>query len=341
MSTISEILQFTVSTQSGAKSRTCYDTYLGTFLDEIKTGAYKIQIEKIREYDKKGDEENKKRHKKSLTCITFCASFDHVRRKSALKKYNSLMVLDIDHLSSDEFIRIWNVLQSDPFVFSFWTSPSYGIKGLISMNFSIPINTSNYSVISKYHSYAFTIISEYFKEKYNIDLDSSGSDTTRLCFTSYDPNLVIKESFAIYEIQELPYLNDEIKKSSSRSYNNVLKYIPKSQTYYNSDTFQNTQSKNSQRNRRRIKSIIKFLYKNNQSITTTYNMWLEVAFAIANSFTYDIGKIYFHSISQIDSNYKQDECNKILEDAYKYSSGEITFATILYYAKEVGYKINS
>ena len=64
-----------------------------------------------------------------------------------------------------------------------------------------------------------------------------------------------------------------------------------------------------------------------------------MAFAIANSFTHDIGEGYFLKFSQQDKDkYNEFECKNLLIDCYVTTNSEINFNTIFYYAQELGYK---
>lgn len=69
--------------------------------------------------------------------------------------------------------------QNDCYVFASWESPSKnGLKGLVLLDFDFPLNNN----IDLAHKSAFFKLYNYFKENYNVEIDVSGSDITRLCF---------------------------------------------------------------------------------------------------------------------------------------------------------------
>ena len=70
---------------------------------------------------------------------------------------------------------------------------------MVLLQFNFELNATN---IDLGHKNAFQKLAKYFKESYDIEIDVSGSDTTRLCFFSYDPDIVIKENIASFEISE-------------------------------------------------------------------------------------------------------------------------------------------
>jgi len=257
---LSEILNKKVSFQETAWAPISNEITVIDVLNEIKTGKYLNQINTLREILQNGDQELYSIRKTQLPCITFCASFINKRTKDSLKTYNYIVVLDIDKLTEKEIIKVKNILTDDKFVFSFWESPSKkGIKGLVSLKYDVELSNET---INDYHKYAFQQLREYFSRTHQIELDESGSDTTRLCFVSYDADLMIKSNtiqFQIEEMKEVPRNSQEIIRKTQHingfGRRNIL-YNPK--------------GRNDPRNRKCIQSIIKFLEKRNLSITNSY-----------------------------------------------------------------------
>ena len=48
------------------------------------------------------------------------------------------------------------------------------------------------------HRDHFRSLQSYFSKQYGLEIDSSGSNPSRACFESYDPDIVIKENFTLY-----------------------------------------------------------------------------------------------------------------------------------------------
>jgi len=203
-------------------------------------------------------------------------------------------------------------------------------KGLVAIKYNI--ENKEYDIDFR-HKYAFEQLVEYFKSKYNISLDESGSDTTRLCFLSHDPGLVLKKSFELFEIDEIENGKSQNTKNRASLRNRNLKPISQK------DLLLNPKKKNDPRDRNIIQSIIKYLLKRNLSITNSYEEWYRVAYAIANTFTHDIGEKYYLRLCQLDgSKYDEIGSKNMLGYCYENSRGDINFSTIVFFAKEKGYK---
>jgi hypothetical protein len=330
--TISEIVEKKVSFQPNVWSPMSQELSIGTVLDSMRNGKYASEILDLRKFLAEGNAERYESHKKRLPAVTFCGTFGQKRNKENLQQYNELLVIDIDKLEADELLKTKAVLAKDEFVFSFWESPSKkGIKGLIALNYCFPYSPTD---IDAFHKVAFRKILDYFFNSYEIILDTSGSDITRLCFLSFDPELITKREFRAFGIDE-PISEAEEKDSSEEE-------PPKSGTLVRKttrDKLYNPTGRNSPRNRRTIQSIIKYLSKRNKSITYNYDNWYRIAHAIASSFTFDIGEKHYLKLCRLDGvKHDEQESKNMLSYCYENTRGEITFSTILFLAREGGYE---
>lgn len=302
-------------------------------LEEIKSAQHKIITDQLRHHYKSEDGLYGIK-KKKLPVATFCANFnDTSRTKENLNNYNSLMIIDIDDIGLDNVKNVFEKLSSDIYLFALWLSPSgNGIKGLIKLSFEEDINSNEIDI---WHYSAFAKISSYFKEKYQIDLDQSGKDFTRLCFISQDENIVIKNNnitkrFLIAKDAKLELKNSsvaQIRSSkgavSAKEMRNIL---------------HNPLHRNSPTKKKEIQSIIKFLDKNKKSITYEYDNWLRVALAISSSFTYDLGSDYFIKLSKMDeSKFDETNCVNMLKDCYISNKKMIKFNTVIHLAVQKGF----
>ena len=318
-----------VSFQTTAWTPLTKEMTIREVISEIKSDKYLKQIESLRAYIQNAQLDEYNIHKKNLPAVTFCSTFDQKRRRELIKEYNYIIVLDIDKLSPDEFQRVKIVLREDEFVFVSWESPSQnGLKGLVSLKYKAQIDSSN---VDLYHKHAFRKLQNYFLEKYNIELDESGSDTTRLCFVSHDSSIEIKENVEQFLVEEVEFdLSDTKSKASGKK---LVKEISKRDALYNPE------KRNNPYHRRMIQAIIKYLTKRSLSITYTYEEWYRVAIAIANSFTYEIGEKYFLNLCRIDKDkFNETACINMLIYAYENRRDEISFKTIEYFANQKGYK---
>lgn len=296
---------------------------------EIQSDKHKAQVLNLRNLLLNDKKEEYTSHKKTLPAVTFCGTFDGERKKSKIKSYNSVIVLDIDKLDAQELNRTKEHFQNEQIIFSYWESPSKeGLKGLVSLSFNIEVNNEN---IDRAHKGAFKKLATYFKEKYIIELDNSGSDTTRLCFFSYDPFIIIKPEIIQFKITELDLLPvaelKEINKTKELNFAN------------NKEALFNTTNRNTPGDRYTIAAIIRFLKKKKLSITNSYEEWYKVAMAIANSFTHEIGEKYFLKLSSFDkAKFNEVNCKNFLLNCYESRSGAVKFNSIVYFANEKGYK---
>lgn len=297
-------------------------------LFDIKSQKYKFIIDKLRNYINEGDIEAYKAEKLRLPAVTFCGTFDIERKKSSLKIYNSLIVIDLDKLDSEKLNNHIEILSTDEYVFSYWISPSHnGIKGLVSLEFNADIS----SKVDSAHKSAFYKLSDYFFNSYGIQLDSSGNDTTRLCYVSYDENLVVKEHITNFEISEadLSKVYDENKHTDG---NEKIKKAIKSNAFYNPE------GRNKNIHRKKIKEFINYLSKKNITITREYENRYRIAYAISNTFTYDIGLEYFLMFCKIDNpTFNEDKCIRLLNYCYENNTGWTKFNLIENIVTEKGY----
>lgn len=296
-------------------------------LNEIKTDKHEQFTNFLRVFYANGDKENYGLYKRKLPVVTFCGFFEKERTKEFLKNYNYIIVLDIDKLGELELKRVKSVLLNDNYVFAFWESPSKdGIKGLIHLKYSFDINEVG---IDNSHKIAFSQLVNYFLENYSIELDTSGSDFTRLCFVSHDKDLILKNEIHSFNVEFKPIYNST-KESTIKA--KKTKYIS------SKDSLLNPMGKNSPYHRTTIKNIIKYLTRNSLSITDSYEKWLRVAYAISNSFTYDIGLKYFIDLCILDTyKFSETECKHLLINCYENTRGEISFNTIIYLATITGF----
>ncbi len=330
MTDIENILNYKVSFQKTAFAPLSHELLIKDVLRGIKEERLDYIVADLRKMLTEGNLDAYGQHKKKLPGVTFSGTFDNKRRRNDLKKYNQIIVLDIDKLSDTELDRDKEILKEDPYVISFWESPSKkGLKGLIYLDFEIEITD-----VDLFHRIGFKKLVDYFQNNYAIELDESGSDTTRLCFLSSDSSIEIKNEVRFFSVtaSDIEMYSGTIKQSSSKK-EKVERRINKK------DALLNANGKNLPQNRLTIKSILKFLTKRNLSITKSYENWYRVAFAIANSFTHDIGEGYFLKLCQQDKEkYNEIECKNLLINCYETTNSEIKFSTIFHYAQELGYK---
>ena len=98
------------------------------------------------------------------------------------------------------------------------------------------------------------------------------------------------------------------------------------------------QSQISTDNTSRVEALIAQLKSSNADITSGYNDWLKVGFALASEFG-ESGRRYFHDISSIYSGYERQECDKKYDQCLKSDNGKTNIATLFYLAEQQGVRL--
>ena len=165
---------------------------LTSVLKGIQNGRWKDLVTEIREAKLIGDNHNVKELKSRLPCVTWSGTFSE-RLDSKCVVYNKLMVVDIDGITKHRLKSLKEELLFNPYVYSYFESPSNGIKILMFID----------SEEKDHSTHAFRFIENMFNEMYNIQIDKSGKNISRLCFVSWDETLYINPIPKVLEIEVL------------------------------------------------------------------------------------------------------------------------------------------
>jgi hypothetical protein len=300
---------------------------LGDILSMIKNGKYGVKIETMRMLYGLGEKDEYKRHKIQLPAVTFSGQYGERRKVQFLQDYSHIVVFDIDNLTIEECRLIIAKLKVDVNILSSWLSPSgSGIKILT----VVECDQSSHKIF-------FQAIKNYLEKHYSIKVDKSGSDITRLCYLSYDPDLFVKESILINGDFVSQYLNANEDEESQLV---IAPKIDLSQMV--GQKIQERSGKNKQEDRDMIIKIIKYLKRHGKSITSSYDDWYRVAFGIANTFTLNIGEKYYLELCRQDGQ-SHDEERSIKMLRYCYSEGQegkVRINTIIYLAQTQGFDLS-
>jgi len=152
---------------------------IGKILDAIRSGRWQTQVEEVRAAFATGGKDAATPFKKSLPAMTPSRRFNGPHRADALVEHSGLLCLDLDDLG-DQLTGVRVKLADDPHCFALFTSPTgFGLKFLM----KIPQAPAG-------HGAAFDFAADYFKRTYDLDADPACRDVCRLCFVSYDSELV-------------------------------------------------------------------------------------------------------------------------------------------------------
>lgn len=321
---IKNILDLKVSFQKDTWASFSKEMRIEDVLNEISNGTYLNKVKYLRKLLELGDNEAYKAEKLKLPAVTFCGTFDKLRKKESLANYNSLIIIDVDNLNNEKLFETINKLKIDEYVYSFWISPSNnGVKGIVPIAYNFEIEDIDIA-----HKSAFLQLSEYFFEKHNIILDKSGSDTTRLCFMSHDYELIKKNKISAFSVNKVELL--EVSKFNE----NESKKIKLHNTTKRNALF-NPLGKNKNTDKRAMKDIITYLSKKRIVITGEYEHRYKIAYAIANTFTFDIGKNFYLDLCKIEHlKYREAKEIYLLEYCYENNAGWTKFKYIEDLVKE-------
>ena len=160
-----------------------YIVTLEKILQRIKNGNDKDIIDQIRNARSK---EDKSKLKTKLPAILFQGEFSH-RAIVGLINSSGLMILDFDDITEENDLKnTFNQLKENPFIVSAFLSPSgNGLKAIVHIS---ETDSANYSHIFKA-----------FKKEFNYKyFDISTSDISRVCFSSFDPDIYVNYKAKIY-----------------------------------------------------------------------------------------------------------------------------------------------
>lgn len=266
-------------------------------IEVIKFGYLEKEIRAIRNAKSKVQKDKLK--KSSLPAITTSGVFEP-RSSKGFKKHNGLIQIDIDDVV-DYDVR-FNQLIKDPYSYIAFRSPSgNGIKLIVKINPS-----------KDTHLGQFYALQEYYSESYEIELDRSCKDLARCMLLSFDPNLFCNPASEVFDGFTMPeerIVNEE-----------KVKYYENLKDEYDID------------DERIIAFIANELSQRKIDITSAYENWIQIGFAIASTLG-EIGRVYYHQISSVYPEYNQNEIDKVYSRCLKRNDGRVTVGTLIYHSK--------
>ena len=210
---------------------------LGKVADDIRSDANRAQIEELRELIAQGKLVDYTSRKRSLSaflvsgvCTTRSAS---IAVKDKFAKHSGFLQIDLDRKDNPQLSdlpAVFEKLKADDHVACAFLSPSgQGYKVICAI--APDVQT---------HRACWQAAADYFKEHYDLNVDRSTKDPLRLCFTSYDPNIYVRETdavpFAPAQIEApKPYSSGlvphEYTDTTADDIREMLSYIPRRPDY--------------------------------------------------------------------------------------------------------------
>ena len=153
------------------------------------------------------------------------------------------------------------------------------------------------------HLLAFNQVRLYYENTLSLHVDPSGKDITRLCFFSADPGLYHNPEATVFpvDIQRRDVPQERLHLS-----------VPE-----------------------QIENVVSQLESNRIDITTPYENWVKVCFALIDSLGAG-ARVFFHRVSRINHEYDASRCDKQFDSCINSQSSGITIKTFFGFAKDHG-----
>jgi len=261
-----------VSYFQNVKGEKTKDVPIEDFYNIVKDEIFRADCEHIRSIEDKEKRDVEK--VKRLPCITTSGTFKKGHNGSDLLAHSGLLQIDIDDIGTLSYKALKRKFDADKYTFACFRSPSgNGIKVII----KIPAHVET-------HLHSFLAVQKYFKDKYSTEIDTKCKDVGRVMFISSDKDIFVNENSEVFS--EL--LKPEIVTKPKQKMQN---------TGITNDISAD------------VENCIIQIETNRTDITTGYDTWLKIGFALVSEFG-ENGRSYFHRISQISAQYNTDECDK-------------------------------
>lgn len=186
-------------------------------LVQIKNGIFQYEIENCRKLLKQKGEDDYAKAKNKLPSFTPSGTFKSQRLANKLDTYSGIIVLDIDKLPSEEIAQDkCNAAANIEYTWAAFVSPSgVGVKILVAVSNG-----------SEHHKESYATLKSCYEQHLCVPIDKSGSDISRLCFFSHDPNLYHNPNAKIFDYTQYQNLL-QVANSSNPLPNNAMLSIEK------------------------------------------------------------------------------------------------------------------
>ena len=184
---------------------------LDDIINDIQSGKQKAEIETIRSLITAGHTDNAAALKNKLPAFTVSGNFENGRKAADIVNYSNFLVLDLDKLSEEQVENVQKLVKLAHYTYAAFISPSgNGMKIIVQVNSSV-----------EHHKEAFKQVADHYEQCLNLEIDSSGSDVSRLCFMSYDPSCHFNKNADVFDValpnKVGPVLSDERIKPAKES----------------------------------------------------------------------------------------------------------------------------
>lgn len=175
--------------------------YLIDKLQEIASTTHEKNVGKVRALLRQEKEREAAAVKRQLQAFAVSATYTLRRVPEYIESYTGVLILDFDNLDASTLKHCSDRIIPDAQTLFCFISPSgNGLKVGVYMQDESSIRQRrvllqcleiDYGELEQHHKRMFAYAKEYYETLTGAEVDSSGSDIGRLCFSSYDPDIYI------------------------------------------------------------------------------------------------------------------------------------------------------
>ena len=261
-------------------------------LSGIKSGRWQDECLKVM---REKDENKRKELKRKIPGYTISGSFSYRSRKNLIK-HTDLIGIDFDKV--ENINAAFDILCKDQYSYAVFKSVSHlGLCAIVKID-------------GNKHLESFEGLQQYYFDNYNLTIDPTCKDITRLRYVSYDPDLTINEKSKTFK----EYLK-------SKEVADLKIEIP--------------------HNDNRFGFVLNQIEEKEIDITGDYRQWIKLGFAIGGQYQ-ENGLEFFKAISKYSDKYNEQICEKQYEYCCrKYEGNEkpVTIKSFYYIANANGLEI--
>lgn len=282
--------------------KNCYEkkpvrkTSIENYIDCVMNGEWQDYVLNLRN---EKDELKRKKLKDNAPCLTLSGFFPDAKENAKIQEHSNLIAIDIDAKDQIGYVNR-DALEKDPYTFVLHDSIS-GNGGLVIV----------VKIEGEKHLEAFEGLREYYLLNYEIYIDASCKNVSRLRFVSYDPNLFHNDKAKLFK--------KYITKKEQKKYK---EYEKKDLLVIENDLDE---------------AIQKAKYLN---LFDNYDDYLRLGFALVDEFG-ENGRDKFHTLCSSSAKY---DSKKADEDYSKFlirKGSGVTIGFLYYKFKEAGIKVKS
>jgi hypothetical protein len=268
--------------QGGIKQTTSFDAI--AVIETIRSKAYELEVSRLRNAT---DDSVRKVLKNALPYVTWSGVFTK-RQNDCLTDHSGLLCIDFDHLP--DLDNSSAQIAADKYTFARFTSPGgEGLKILVRID-------------PDRHLDSFLALEKHYLENYGLVVDKSGKDVARACFLSYDPYAYVNKDAEEFPLE--PPVNKGIK---------PLLKDPEPSAPSQAEPVQ--AQKLNRKELDRVMFAIEIIEGMKIDITSEYDDWLKIAFALST--LGETGRDLFHRVSVFSPKYEFEVADSKFSECLK------------------------